>query len=220
MNKFENFNENEIENIVNQSIIADVNIIDDDIKLTFKRESRVMRMIALHTINSLLNAHFVQRVIDEPESSDKSVKIEDKYTLKKLPDGKVWMMENLRESVEGAKWSDEYNCYYYTWEQAKQAVPEGYHLPSVSDFFALCESLGFGTIANDEVIKKLQDECGFALAGCYVFDDERFFGQGSYAYYWSSTAQSATNAYYLFFNLLKNARCQNRLYQQKQVTLL
>ena len=121
-----------------------------------------------------------------------------KYRLQKLPDGKVWTMENLREKVKGAVWNQKYNCYMYTWEQAKKAVPKGFHLPSAQEFMRLALSLGYLEKSEEEVVSALQEKCGFTLAG-YVDSDKTLYYQGSYGYYWSSTQEDATNAYYLYF---------------------
>lgn len=198
MNKFKGFKESdrEIRDLGNMKCEV------PDVQIEFRND--VAAKIYSQLLNEALDRHLVQRVIDEPKSSDKSVKMEDKYTLKKLPDGKVWMMENLREPVEGAKWSDIYDCYYYTWEQALKAVPEGFRLPAMSDFALLRDSLGYGKVSNEEVVKKLQGVCGFSPAGFYDFDDKKFCSQGSHANYWSSPAQCAANAYDLGFNTSGN----------------
>ena len=56
---------------------------------------------------------------------------EETYTVKRLPDGKVWMTQNLRYETGAFEVSDEVeNGAYYTWETAKTVCPKGWHLPT------------------------------------------------------------------------------------------
>ena len=143
--------------------------------------------------------NFCKRKEQKSEDENK-VKIgSNEYTLKKLPDGKVWMMENLREEVEGAVWNDRYRCYMYTFDEAQKAVPEGFHLPSAREFFKLALALGYlekdETVAMNRFIK----ECGFALTG-HVSYTGVMVNQGHYGFYWSSTQSGETFGYCLYFD--------------------
>jgi hypothetical protein len=57
-----------------------------------------------------------------------------------MPDGKVWMTENLNYQTADSWCYDDSaaNCEtygrLYTWEAAKKACPAGYHLPSNQDW--------------------------------------------------------------------------------------
>ena len=123
----------------------------------------------------------------------------NEYTLKKLPDGKVWMMENLREKVEGAVWNERYSCYMYTFDEAQKAVPEGFHLPSAKEFFNLALALDYlekdETVAVNRFIKRY----GFALTGHVSYTGE-LVNQGHYGFYWSSTQSTATFGYCLYLD--------------------
>ena len=122
----------------------------------------------------------------------------NEYTLKKLPDGKVWMMENLREKVEGAVWNERYSCYMYTFDEAQKAVPEGFHLPSAKEFFNLALALGYLKDSEIEVAKKLQEECGFVFSGS-TDDCESLGDLGSSGSFWSSTQKGAPYSYRFVF---------------------
>ena len=56
------------------------------------------------------------------------------YTVKRLPDGKVWMTQNLRYATGAFKVSNEteYGAYY-VWDTAKTVCPRGWHLPTGGD---------------------------------------------------------------------------------------
>ena len=142
----------------------------------------------------------VQRVVDDMSQDKKKVKIgSNEYTLKKLPDGKVWMMENLQEYVEGAMWNEQYNCYMYTFNQAYHAVPEGYHLPSAQEFMKLAMALGYLKDSEEIVSERLQEYCGFVFSG-FAYDTGGLRAQGRDGYYWSSTQYDATTIYHLVFS--------------------
>lgn len=182
MNKFKHFNE-------------------DKPDFRIELDNNAAAKIYSQLLNKALDAHLVQRVVDDKKNTQLE-NIENKYTLKKLPDGKVWMMENLREKVEGAVWNEQYNCYMYTWEQAKRAVPKGFHLPSAREFMELCLACGYLDKSDEKVAKRLQKECGFVYSG-YSHPTEGSLGdQGTSGagYWWSSTWYNNNAAYDLYFN--------------------
>jgi len=71
------------------------------------------------------------------------------YKTVKMPDGRVWMAENLNFETESGSW-----CYdddpsnaakygrLYDWETAKAVCPKGWHLPSREEWDELCRASG------------------------------------------------------------------------------
>lgn len=201
MNKFEHFTEKEMDAVCQGAYFALTDTGDDRFNgLTVCLSSDFYKETAKNIINRALDAELVQRVVDDKPQDENKVEIgSNEYTLKKLPDGKVWMMENLREYVEGAIWNERYKCYMYTWEQAKKVVPKGFHLPSAQEFMKLAMALGYLKDDEEIVRKKLQDKCNFVFSG-YAYNTGTLNYQGSDGYYWSSTQYDVTRGYGLYFD--------------------
>ncbi|MCQ2104323.1 MAG: fibrobacter succinogenes major paralogous domain-containing protein [Fibrobacter sp.] len=78
------------------------------------------------------------------------------YKTVKMPDGETWMAENLNYNMNGSMCydNDATNCSkygrLYTWEDAQEACPSGWHLPSRGEFRNL-----LGAVGGDEP-KKLR----------------------------------------------------------------
>jgi uncharacterized protein (TIGR02145 family) len=133
------------------------------------------------------------------------------YRTVRMPDGKVWMAENLDYETPEGSWC--YNNLYgrlYTWEAAKEAVPPGWHLPTREEWAALVEACG----GMEEAGKKLKsksgwygggngtDEYGFAaLPGGYRYADGSFYYAGNYGFWWTATESGSEHAYgrYMFY---------------------
>ena len=135
----------------------------------------------------------------------------------------IWMAENLNYEMENSfcyndsvKNCDKYGRLY-TWTAAigcrdgqtctaippvQGACPDGWHLPSKSEWFTLLKEVGAtdaaGVIHEKGEFLKSQagwnDENGWdaysfsALpAGAWRPDEEYYFGEGDHAYFWSST---------------------------------
>lgn len=129
----------------------------------------------------------------------------------------IWMAENLNFYTETGSWcyeNKESNCNVYgrlyDWITAKQACPEGWHLPSDNEWKQLEMYLGMSQAEADEEgsrgtgeggkLKEAgtthwhsQDDgatnsSGFAaLPGGYRTSDEVFYHVGYYGTWWSST---------------------------------
>ena len=112
----------------------------------------------------------------------------------------TWMAENLNFNAKGSECYDKKadNCAkygrLYNWNAAKQACPEGWHLPSDAEWSTLTDFIG------DDAGKKLKaksgwdrggngtDNYGFsALPGGLDFSDNQFNNVGSLGRWWSST---------------------------------
>lgn len=148
--------------------------------------------------------------------------------------GLTWFAENLNFVTEGSVCpeGDTRNCdkygRLYTWDDARAACPEGWHLPDSADFAALVEQSG-GTAQAGEKLKSTggwfkkgngTDALGFnALPAGYrgaVYEGEggalaggTYDGIGGYAYFWSATATPDDLAYYLFLDFSSKATSMN-----------
>ena len=128
---------------------------------------------------------------DELESFTDS---RDNRSYKKVTIGdQTWMAENLY-----------FQKYFYTWEEAKEACPEGWHLPNDNEWKILFEEVG-GTRQAGLMLKSSsewasggngKDEYGFAAAPMGYRDtlDERQ-KKGDRALFWSATELDSQNAY-------------------------
>ena len=127
------------------------------------------------------------------------------YKTVKLGNGQIWMAENLNYNVSGSMCYDNNssNCAtygrLYTWQQAKQACPPGWRLPTKADFEKLENLFDHEKQAYSYLIKG--GNSGFyALLGGYSYGyNGSFNNQGRDGYFWSSTVSSA-GAWQLKFN--------------------
>jgi uncharacterized protein (TIGR02145 family) len=131
------------------------------------------------------------------------------YRTVKMPDGKVWMAENLRFKIDGS-WcykNCEDNCgkygRLYDWNMAKLACPKGWHLPSNDEWRELVTVVGYSTAGN-----KLKSKSGWEESGNGT-DDYGFsalpgggrgsvggFGNAGYYGYWWTTAENSSDYAY------------------------
>ena len=134
------------------------------------------------------------------------------YTTEIIGDQK-WMTENLNVKIEGS-WcynGEESNCKkygrLYTWEAAMKACPSGWHLPSRSEFETLFEAVDGKSKAG----KMLKSKTGWSGSGngfdAYAFSalpagnryyNGDFIYEGYNAYFWSSTEDNSSDAYYMY----------------------
>jgi len=131
-----------------------------------------------------------------------------------------WMVQNLNYNIPGNSWCFGNNDGYcnkfgklYTWEAALQACPAGWRLPSDYDWFIIVDYLGgwemAGAKMKQEGIENWQppndgatNSSNFtALPGGYRYFDGNFDLFGKFAYFWTSTAEDANNAWamYLYY---------------------
>jgi len=118
----------------------------------------------------------------------------------------VWMAENLRfKTIGGA-------CFYdndsnnipgygvlYDWKTARKSCPNGWHLPSGTDFQALInyyeQKKTWGKIASDST------SFGIQFGGMQDFEST-FSEMDESGYYWTSTEYDKSNAEYFSYLLL------------------
>ena len=120
------------------------------------------------------------------------------------PDWDRWEKEGIKSKLLGVTLAPE-NYFegdkkYFTWDEAMEAqkhMPKGWRLPTKSEWVILCEEFccedngGLSSGKAQEILK-------LGLDG-YVGTDGELYGHGSYGYFWSSTASSATSARYTYF---------------------
>lgn len=112
----------------------------------------------------------------------------------------VWMAENFNIAMDTARYcydDNATNCEtygaLYTWYAAKEAAPEGWHLPSITEWDVLVTGLGGGETAAEKL--KVGGSSGFEAAlagvrtngGVYALFDENVI-------YWAADEFSASNA--------------------------
>ncbi len=144
----------------------------------------------------------------------------------------VWMAENLNYTGSGIRhitdveeWSNNTKsdgwCYYdndgsngkkygvlYQWEAAKEACPDGWHLPSDGEWQTLVDYLGGAAIAGEKLKSRSgwanyaggsgngSDSSGFSGLPCgYRNDNGSFTSMGKSASFWSATAYNSSTAW-------------------------
>jgi uncharacterized protein (TIGR02145 family) len=117
----------------------------------------------------------------------------------------VWMAQNLNFEIENS-W-----CYgdfksdcekygrLYSWEAAKRACPNGWHLPSREEWNSMVDAAG-GSSAGKNLKSKTgwngTDEFGFsALPGGNRYHDGSFNHVGDLGRWWSATEYGSGSAY-------------------------
>ncbi|MDD3878311.1 MAG: FISUMP domain-containing protein [Bacteroidales bacterium] len=139
----------------------------------------------------------------------------------------TWMAENINYST-GNSWcydNSSSNCSkygrLYDWNTALRACPNGWHLPSKSDFEALLGNVG-GSGRNAYYALKEGGSSGFsALLGGWSHYNGTFHNIGKYGYWWSSSDYGdsrvwnlniysdllSANVYHLYEELGLSVRC-------------
>ena len=125
----------------------------------------------------------------------------------------TWMAENLNYETGNSYCYDNYarNCNkygrLYTWDAAKKACPEGWHLPSKTEFETLFTAVGVqdgagtalkSTSSWNEDSGNGTDSFGFsALPAGFRFSNGEYHDEGYDAYFWSSTENDSYRVYYV-----------------------
>ncbi|MCL2260361.1 MAG: ankyrin repeat domain-containing protein [Fibromonadales bacterium] len=118
----------------------------------------------------------------------------------------TWMAENLNDASKGGKCynNNPSNCEkygrLYTWEEAKNACPDDWHLPSDAEWTTLTNFVGGGKVAGKKLRTRENgngtDDYDFsAFSGGASLSDGNFDGIGNYGVWWSSTEYNSSNAY-------------------------
>ena len=148
----------------------------------------------------------------------------DGKTYKLVKIGKqVWMAENLADKANKGCWAynqDTSNVskygYLYNYETAKNVCPDGYHLPTKSEFETLLKNYGgskdfaawyAGLISKDEGFLAVLG--GKNIVGNKNYPNEVFDEKDNFGYFWSASSYkqfwrfytyTKDNAWILFVN--------------------
>ncbi|MCB0547625.1 MAG: caspase family protein [Phaeodactylibacter sp.] len=135
--------------------------------------------------------------------------------------GQVWMAQNLNFSGSGICYNrqdslcEQYGRLY-TWEDARQACPDGWRLPTDGDWWAMAGQFGKAHSfsknnirgAGQEAYKKLAKDgsSGFraALGGQYA--GSVFSGAGEEGYYWTSIQDSNSGKVLIYYISAREGR--------------
>lgn len=146
--------------------------------------------------------------------------LDDDQGIKTVEIGtQVWMAENLDVDVPQVDHDDDGRCdeddifvwdngiygKLYSWEAARIACPDGWHLPSDAEWTELTDFLGGWEVAGgkmksttgwDSPNTGATNSRGFSAlpGGCCVSDGTHDY-QGSYGSWWSSTPYGSYSAY-------------------------
>ncbi|MCD4791845.1 MAG: fibrobacter succinogenes major paralogous domain-containing protein [Bacteroidales bacterium] len=156
--------------------------------------------------NGTTTVDFPEKIecIDGSGHSYKTVQIGDQW----------WMAENLNYNVSGSY------CYnnnphngpiygrLYTWDAAKAAVPDGWHLPTNAEWNTLQSYLGGGSVAGGKMKETgtvhwkspnigATNESGFTVLPCGYYSNStgRFYSLGNHTYFWSATEYNSSYAW-------------------------
>ena len=120
-----------------------------------------------------------------------------------------WMAENLNDPSKGGKCYEDKpeNCEkygrLYTWDEAMNACPTGWHLPSKDEWQTLVDFADSAEVAGKKLKAKSgwnkpgngTDDFGFsALPGGSTNEDGGFSDVGEYGYWWTSTEESGSGS--------------------------
>ena len=153
--------------------------------------------------------------VDMVESDDMMVDARDGRVYPLVKIGKqIWMARNLyykdSSSASTVCYNNAEECeelgYLYDYSAAKKVCPEGFRLPSNSDWNTLTETLGSSAVVKMKATTHWYDgfegnnSSGFSAlpTGYYQagYEDEKsFFLEGEYAGWWSSTPDSDGKAF-------------------------
>jgi uncharacterized protein (TIGR02145 family) len=153
-----------------------------------------------------------------------TAKIGDKlYRVAEMPDGKIWMCENLDYGSSGVYYNNDEQTYgwnglkygkLYTWDEAIATgdAISGWHLATEAEWNALVNVVGGTAVAGSKLKsstgwpsgKEGTDDYGFSVFPAGQQNLGSFGNLGKYAFFWTATESSSTNARYWRFNT--NAR--------------
>lgn len=130
------------------------------------------------------------------------------YKTVKIGD-QVWMTENLNFKAKNSFCYDndiskcEKYGRLYTWEAAMKACPGGWHLPNNVEWTSLWDAVGGKNVAGKKLKSKNgwerngngDDIFGFAIQAVGYRSDNGYFGEGEFAFFWSSIEYNSSSAY-------------------------
>ncbi len=116
----------------------------------------------------------------------------------------VWMVENLNYDAGHGCWcydDNSRNCdqygHLYNWETAKRVCPDGWHLPSKSEFETLLDRYGGKGEQAYNALKRGGSSGISVLLGGSRGSNGRFYYLGARGSFWSSSGYTSKCAWYL-----------------------
>ena len=117
----------------------------------------------------------------------------------------TWMAENLNYRTSSGSWcydDNNSNCdkygRLYNWEAAKHACPNGWHLPTKSEFEILLSNYGGEGKSSYKALIPTGSSDFSALFGGWRNDDGNYNFVGGNGYFWSSSLKGSDEAWYLY----------------------
>ncbi len=152
---------------------------------------------------------------EEPPTSGTFIDSRDNHEYKWIKIGdNIWMAENLAYKTNSGCWTYDNSDttlsaygYLYTYASATNAVPEGWHIATGTEWDALIKNLGGYEIAGGKLKEtgtkhwlspngEATNSSGFsALPGGYrSYYDGAFYTMGEYGYWWCYAEDDKTTA--------------------------
>ncbi|MDR2592525.1 MAG: fibrobacter succinogenes major paralogous domain-containing protein [Chitinispirillales bacterium] len=135
------------------------------------------------------------------------------YRTAKMPDGKIWMAQNLNYKPEsGNSW-----CYrdnesmggkygrLYDWDTAISVAPAGWHLPTREEWEGLLSAVDGGDAAVGKKLKSKSvwqkdcngtDDYGFSALPGGLYYKGKFAFARNYGFWWTATEYDGDVAYH------------------------
>ena len=133
------------------------------------------------------------------------------YRVALMPDGKLWMAENMNYVTPSDSWeyaqSSANGATYgrlYTWQSAQLAAPPGWHVPTRAEWDALIAACGGASTAGGRLKAASAggtDDYGFGalMGGQRAYNNGAFTALGAAGNWWTSTDVSpGANGYYKY----------------------
>ncbi len=187
-------------------------------------------------INSLLKTLFAFLMVNlmvtgyAQTNTGKFVDSRDNHEYKTVTIGNyIWMAENLDYTTSEGSWcydnNEDNGSKYgrlYNWKTAQNVCPDGWHLPSDSEWKDLEKAAGvneaelniIGTQGDGKAINlKEGGKLGFnvLLGGYRLWWDGSFHYLGKYADFWTSTESDTDEAWLRDFSVNDNSIYRNRI---------
>lgn len=175
-------------------------------------------------IPSLVGTRFAQLAKRNAQPSGYEQIGDKSYKVVLMPDGKIWMCENLDYGSSGVYYDNDEPTYgwnglkcgkLYTWDEAVAAASaiSGWHLPTDSEWYALAVAVGGSGTAGTK-LKALDDSATSEFPSGWGGTDDYGFGvlpagnrlSGSFrdlssqANFWTATEYQSTYAYAYAFD--------------------
>lgn len=140
------------------------------------------------------------------------------YRVAEMPDGKIWMCENLDYGSSGVYYNNDEQTYgwnglkygkLYTWNEAVAAANtiSGWHIPTEAEWDALVNTVGGSDVAGTKLKSSTgwssgngTDDYGFSAFPAGRWFSPSFYELGSRAWFWTATEYWSSNAFLRRFN--------------------